>query len=85
MFNIRLPFRGQVRYPSKRNAYSSRMKVLANERAYELAREVVAEHGPLEDEIKVGCTVRALEEANPYLSATMIWNIAVKLNKDREQ
>lgn len=59
------------------------MKVLANERAYEIAREIVDEHGPHEGEIKMECTVRALEEQNAYLSATMIWNIAVKLNKEQ--
>lgn len=83
MFNIRLPFRGQARRPSQRLNYSSAMKRLANERAYEIAREIVDEHKGHEGEIKMECTVRALEEANAYLSDTMIWNIAVKLNREK--
>lgn len=82
MFNFRLPFRGPT-FPSKRRDYSSRMKVLANERAYVIAREVVAEFGPHETAIEIECMARALKEQNAYLSYTMIWNIAVKLNKEQ--
>lgn len=83
MFNIRLPFRGQTRHPSKRLSYSNAMRVLANERAYEIAKEIVGEHGPSEGEIRAACTTRALEEQNAYISANMIWNIAVKLNREK--